>query len=92
MKRNLDRRVEQIVPVLDHGVAREIDAILDSYGEDNASAWDMQSDGSYVRRRPAPGEPSRRVQEMLMERAAAGSPSTVPTAVRGVQSPTTVAS
>ncbi|NCF11062.1 MAG: polyphosphate kinase 1 [Gammaproteobacteria bacterium] len=92
MKRNLDRRVEQIVPVLDHGVAREIDAILASYGEDNASAWDMQSDGSYVRRRPAPGEPSRRVQEMLMERAAAGSPSTVPTAVRGVQSPTTVAS
>ncbi|HEY5720203.1 MAG TPA: polyphosphate kinase 1, partial [Gammaproteobacteria bacterium] len=70
MTRNLDRRVEQIFPVLDQGVAGELDAILALYAEDNASAWDMQPDGSYRKREPAPGEPPRVVQELLIERAA----------------------
>lgn len=69
MKRNLDRRVEQIVPILDRGIAREIDAILDSYRDDNASAWDMQPDGSYRQRQPADDEPCQVVQETLIKRA-----------------------
>ncbi len=69
MKRNLDRRVEQIVPILDRGIASELDAVLDAYEEDNASAWDMQPDGSYRQRQPADDEPCQVVQETLIKRA-----------------------
>ena len=87
MKRNLDRRVEQIVPILDRGVAREIDAILDSYRDDNASAWDMQPDGSYVRRTPAADEPAREVQQLLIDMAASGCPDAVESTVRADRTP-----
>ena len=70
MKRNLDRRVEQIVPVLDRGCARELDAILDVYVADNASAWDMQPDGSYRQRCPPPETPPLVAQALLIERSA----------------------
>ena len=87
MKRNLDRRVEQIVPILDRGVAREIDAILDSYRDDNASAWDMQPDGSYVRRTPSADEPAREVQQLLIDMAASGCPDAVESTVRSDHTP-----
>jgi len=59
MKRNLDRRVETIAPVEDRVLRAELDAILKVYEEDNHSAWDLQPDGSYVRRRPVKGEAAR---------------------------------
>ncbi len=65
MKRNLDNRVETIVPILDPGIRKELDATLAVYGEDNCSVWDCQPDGSYERRRPAAGEPRRAAQELL---------------------------
>ena len=68
MKRNLSRRVETIMPVFDPTIQRELDEILDVYASDNASAWDAGPDGSYVRRRPAPGEPRRAAQEIFIER------------------------
>jgi polyphosphate kinase len=74
MRRNLDRRVETIAPVLDADVRRELDEILDVYLEDNASAWDCDGDGRYVRRRPAEGEETREVQKRLIERARGASP------------------
>jgi polyphosphate kinase len=69
MRRNLDRRVETIAPVGDPQVQREIERILEVYEMDNHSAWDMQPDGTYVRRRPAPGESARPAQEMFIELA-----------------------
>jgi polyphosphate kinase len=69
MKRNLDRRVETIMPVLDEDVGRHLDDILDIYAEDNSSAWDCQPDGIYVRRTPAEGEERRAAQEVLVESA-----------------------
>lgn len=69
MTRNLDRRVESIAPVKDAAVKAELEEILHVYEQDNDSAWDMQPDGSYVRRRPPPGEPRRAAQEVFMERA-----------------------
>jgi polyphosphate kinase len=65
MKRNLDNRVETIAPVNDQGLQSELRAILQTYEEDNASAWDLQPDGSYVRRHPAPGEERRAAQEIF---------------------------
>jgi len=69
MTRNLDRRVESIAPVKDPAVRAELEEILGIYERDNDSAWDMQPDGGYVRRRPLPGEPRRAAQEVFMELA-----------------------
>jgi len=71
MRRNLDRRVETITPVTDAALRGELIQILDTYDRDNCSAWDAQPDGTYLRRRPADGEPCRAVQGMLIEMAAA---------------------
>jgi polyphosphate kinase len=69
MKRNLDRRVETITPVLDPKVQRELGEILDCYERDNASAWDGQPDGTYVRRLPAEGEERLEAQEVFIRKA-----------------------
>jgi polyphosphate kinase len=53
MKRNLEARVEVLCPVETPTLAREIRAILDVHLHDTRSAWDMQSDGSYIQRNPA---------------------------------------
>lgn len=69
MKRNLDRRVETIIPVLDEAVQRELDEILDVYERDNATVWDCDSEGEYHRRTPADGEERRAAQEIFARRA-----------------------
>ncbi len=66
MRRNLDGRVETVVPVLDPRLAHELDGILEVYRRDNSSAWDCGPDGVYVRRSPAPGEPGRAAQETFI--------------------------
>jgi polyphosphate kinase len=72
MRRNLDNRVETIVRIRAASVREELEGILRLYDEDNCSAWDCGSDGVYTRRRPAPGEPARSVQERFIGAAAAG--------------------
>jgi len=69
MRRNLSSRMETIVPIKDESVRAQLQHILDVYEADNCSAWDMQPDGKYVRRRPAPGEPRRSAQEVFMREA-----------------------
>lgn len=69
MKRNLDNRIETIAPVENAVLRKEIDLILDVYAADNHSAWDMQPDGTYVRRRPAEGEAPEAAQSVLIRRA-----------------------
>lgn len=71
MKRNLDNRMETIVPVRDADIRRQLEEILDVYDDDNVSTWDMQSDGSYVRREPAVGEAPRASQDVFIARAIA---------------------
>jgi polyphosphate kinase len=65
MRRNLDRRVETIIPVKDPVVRQELMRVIEVYESDNASAWDCRPDGTYVRRRPAPGEERRAAQELF---------------------------
>jgi polyphosphate kinase len=69
MSRNLDYRVEAIVPVEDPRAQEELKAILDVQLADNVKAWDMQADGGYVQRRPAKGDDARSSQDLLMQRA-----------------------
>jgi polyphosphate kinase len=71
MKRNLDNRVETIAPIADPALREQLRQILDVYDQDNASAWDLQPDGSYVRRRPAAGEQVRSAQEVFITMARA---------------------
>ena len=52
MKRNLEQRVEIVVPVEAPELRAELRTMLDLHLEDQRSAWDMQPDGSYVQRRP----------------------------------------
>jgi len=70
MKRNLDRRVEIVAPIESPELRAQLDGILDVYLEDNASAWEMQSDGSYLRRKPEKGETERAVQEVFIRQTA----------------------
>jgi polyphosphate kinase len=69
MPRNLDSRVEVVVPVEDPALRGEIDLMLETSLSDNRSSFQLQRDGAWERRRPAPGEPERSAQEELMARA-----------------------
>ncbi|HEY9641503.1 MAG TPA: polyphosphate kinase 1 [Coleofasciculaceae cyanobacterium] len=69
MTRNLDRRVEAVTPVEDPKLIQELKDILDILLKDNRQAWEMQSDGSYVQRRPSDAEPERSAQKILMQQA-----------------------
>jgi polyphosphate kinase len=69
MSRNLDFRVEAIVPVEEPRLQEELKAILDLQLADNVKAWDMRADGTYVQRSPAAGEEPRSSQDILMQRS-----------------------
>jgi polyphosphate kinase len=70
MKRNLDDRVETIIPIYDEGVRRELDAMIALYRQDNVSVWDCDVDGDYTCRSPLDGESPLAVQNLLRTRAA----------------------
>ncbi len=67
MRRNLDRRVETLVPIAQPALVRHLyDGILRPYLEDTANAWEMSPDGSYRRREPPPGGTPFSAQEWLL--------------------------
>jgi len=70
MPRNLYNRVELVVPVEDERVREEVLDILERSLADQTNAWDLRSDGRWVRRK-APPEGARSVQHELVERAQA---------------------
>ncbi|HUA34820.1 MAG TPA: polyphosphate kinase 1 [Candidatus Binataceae bacterium] len=49
MKRNLESRVEAVTPVEDPQLRKELRQILDLQFAPNRCAWEMQSDGSYIK-------------------------------------------
>jgi polyphosphate kinase len=66
MTRNLKRRVETLVPVLDRKiVARLKDEALWANQEDNLQARLMDRDGDYTRAAPAPGQKGLACQDWL---------------------------
>jgi polyphosphate kinase len=69
MTRNLDRRVEAVVPIDDPAIAKDMQEILGILLADNRQAWDLQADGHYIQRRPAVGIAEQSSQRMLMEMA-----------------------
>ncbi len=69
MKRNLDSRVEVVCPVEEESAREEIRRLLDIQLTDNDLAWDMQQDGSYVKRTRASGDKRRNSHNLLIESA-----------------------
>jgi len=68
MPRNLYRRVELMFPVEDRALRERIHReVIEPSLSDNSRAHDLQADGSYVRRRPAPGEQVRDAQLAVLE-------------------------
>jgi len=65
MHRNLDRRMETIMPVLDETIKEELENILAIYEADNTNSWEMQPDGTYRRRRPENGAPAIIAQDIF---------------------------
>jgi len=53
MNRNLESRVETLVPIRDQALKDELREILDLQLKDRVGAWEMDSDGVYRRRSPA---------------------------------------
>jgi polyphosphate kinase len=71
MRRNLDRRVEILFPVLDPALIARLKAdALDIYFADNTHARELQADGTYIRIHPAEGEERIDAQAVLIERSA----------------------
>jgi polyphosphate kinase len=68
--RNLRRRVEVVTPVRDAAARARLDAIL-AAELDDPTAWDLDPDGGYHRRAPAPGRDPRSSQERLLGLAGA---------------------
>ncbi len=64
--RNLDRRVEAIVPITDPHITQELDSILELMLKDNRQAWDLQPDGSYRQRHPQEPEAELGTHATLM--------------------------
>ena len=69
MPRNLDSRVEVLVPIEDTGLRAEVDALLEASLSDTRSSFRLLPDGGWERRRPAEGEPEYAAQDDLMARS-----------------------
>jgi len=65
MGRNLDRRVEAVAPIEDPQLRQQLERLIDAYLDDNCTAWDMQSDGTFVQRMPE--QDSYAVQAALID-------------------------
>jgi len=68
MPRNLDGRVETLVPIVDPQLARALrDGILFLHLRDNLQARELQADGTWIRREPAKDEKPLDTQHFLLE-------------------------
>ena len=47
--------MESVMPVQNPHVKKELDRILSVYESDNTNSWEMQPDGTYIRRTPEKG-------------------------------------
>ncbi|TVR84410.1 MAG: polyphosphate kinase 1 [Rhodospirillales bacterium] len=70
MTRNLESRVEILVPIEEPALRKELHAMLETQLNDHRSAWEMQPDGTYIQRIPEPGRQALSSQETLIAAAA----------------------
>ena len=68
MPRNLDHRIEVVVPVEDLQVRNELEGIFKALLADNSQAWQLQADGSWERVTAKKSERKRQAQTLFMRR------------------------
>jgi polyphosphate kinase len=68
MKRNLESRVEVVTPVEAEKLRVELRAMLDSQLGDYRNGWEMESDGSYLKRAPRNEAEQTGSQQRMIER------------------------
>jgi polyphosphate kinase len=69
MQRNLESRVEVLVPVEAEALRAKLRHLLDTQLDDRRSGWVMRADGSYALYDPGTGKRARGSQEVLIARA-----------------------
>ena len=69
MPRNLDRRVEVVVPIEEPALAKELETILEVLLKDNRQTWELQSDGQYIQRHCRSIATAQDAQAIFMEAA-----------------------
>jgi polyphosphate kinase len=69
MTRNLSRRVEAVTPIESPEIFRDLQEILGVMLADNRKAWELQSDGSFIQRKPHKGEDAHSTHDIFMEMA-----------------------
>ena len=69
MTRNLSRRVEATTPIENPQHLKQLQEILGIMLADNQQAWELQNDGSYIRRQPQSGEKELNAHDILMKMA-----------------------
>ena len=72
MPRNLDRRIEAAVPILDPVHRNTVRDMLELMWRDNRQAWELQADGNYEQRRPSNPADERGTHRLLMDLARDG--------------------
>jgi polyphosphate kinase len=71
MPRNLDHRIELVAPVEDARAQHEISRAFDVWLADNASAWELSSEGRWMKLRPKKGDRGKPSQNAFMRSARA---------------------
>ncbi|HEX6490168.1 MAG TPA: polyphosphate kinase 1 [Gaiellaceae bacterium] len=74
MPRNLDFRIEAVVPVEDPRAQQELKRAFETMVSSNVHAWELKSDGDWQRVRSKKGERPRATQTLLMRSARARQP------------------
>jgi len=69
MPRNLDHRVEVLVPIEDEALRGELRSTLDALFGETSAAWELRGNGEWERVRPKQDERPRSAQAVLMRRA-----------------------
>jgi polyphosphate kinase len=71
MPRNLDHRLEIVVPIEDSRAQQRVSAVFDALLADNSQAWGLRPDGTWKRQRPKKDERPKPAQTTLMRSARA---------------------
>jgi polyphosphate kinase len=77
MPRNLDHRLEVVVPVDDIRARQRVNAMFDALLSDNTNSWELHGDGSWKRMKPKKGDRRVSAQGLLMRNAVARARRTV---------------
>jgi len=69
MKRNLEYRIEVLVPIENPDLQKELRTILDTQWQDRRSAWELQTEGDYLQRQPDTEMEQKSCQDLMIDAA-----------------------